>query len=133
MNHHSPSLGTVGRAELLSIPLINGGVRFAVRTHLKLSLRVWPLVKTIVALTVAGLSGGALFAKDAVTANAKRTIKADVVALDQPWLWNRLGAAQPGGMIFALRRDVVSNDGSTNLTFGQVMLKGDKRPRPLVL
>lgn len=27
-----------------------------------------------------------------------RTIKADVVALDQPFVWNRLGAAQPQGM-----------------------------------
>jgi hypothetical protein len=28
-----------------------------------------------------------------------RTIKVQVVALDQPWMWNRLGASQPDGMI----------------------------------
>ena len=38
-----------------------------------------------------------------------RTIKVQVVALDQPWMWNRLGASQPGGMIYALARDVVRN------------------------
>src|ERR1700756_2918582 len=36
-----------------------------------------------------------------------RIIKAQVIALDQPWMWNRLGAAQPGGMIYALAGDVV--------------------------
>ena len=38
-----------------------------------------------------------------------RTIKVQVVALDQPWMWNRLGASQPGGMIYALARDVERN------------------------
>jgi hypothetical protein len=33
------------------------------------------------------------------------TIRADVVALDQAFYNNRLGAIQAGGMIFALRRD----------------------------
>src|SRR5215469_17817135 len=40
-----------------------------------------------------------------------RTIKAQVVALDQPWMWNRLGAAQPGGVIYALYGDIVDLDG----------------------
>ena len=35
-----------------------------------------------------------------------RTIEADIVALDQPIFLNRLGASLPGGMIYALRRDV---------------------------
>ncbi|HEX6863803.1 MAG TPA: hypothetical protein VF414_13340, partial [Thermoanaerobaculia bacterium] len=61
------------------------------------------------------------------------TITADVVALDQVFFWNRLGAVQPQGMMFALRRDVVSTDGSTSLQFGKVQLRPDKRPRPLVL
>ncbi|HEV2840842.1 MAG TPA: hypothetical protein VGW39_05910 [Chthoniobacterales bacterium] len=73
-----------------------------------------------------------------------RTIKVQVVALDQPWMWNRLGAAQPGGMIYALARDVVkSADGkplpddlkSADLgpLCGYVRLRDDKRARPLVL
>jgi hypothetical protein len=68
-------------------------------------------------------------------ANAQRTITADVVALDQAFYNNRLGAFQAGGMIFALRRDVVSNVNpkDTHLSAGQVMLRPDKRPRPMVL
>ncbi len=64
----------------------------------------------------------------------ERTIKADVVALDQAYYINRLGAFQAGGMIFALRRDVVSTAAPGGpLTPGKVMLRPDKRPRPMVL
>jgi len=56
-----------------------------------------------------------------------------VVALDQVVMVNRLGAVRPGGMIYALRRDVVSNDGGPELHAGQVQLRRDKRPRPIVL
>jgi hypothetical protein len=31
-----------------------------------------------------------------------KTVKAHVVALDQPIFFNRIGALQPGGMIYAL-------------------------------
>ena len=63
-----------------------------------------------------------------------RTITADVVALDQVFFWNRLGAVQPQGMMYALRRDVVSTDpNSPALQPGKVRLRSDKRPRPLVL
>jgi len=78
-----------------------------------------------------------------------RTVKAQVVALDQPWMWNRLGAAQPGGMIYALYGDIVKWDGGElpdpwNLSpdgreqlakdlAGNVRLRDDKRARPLVL
>lgn len=74
-----------------------------------------------------------------------RTFRADVVALEQPWMWNRMGAAQPQGMMYALQRDVVSLDtpqdeyGSDQvgpdqeLKPGHVRLRSDKRPRPIVL
>ncbi len=62
----------------------------------------------------------------------QRTIFADVVAFDQPFFWNRLGAVQPQGMIYALRRDVVPREGSS-LYPGNVKLRDGKRPRPLVL
>lgn len=65
-------------------------------------------------------------------AQCLRTITADVVALDQAFYWNRLGAMQPQGMIFALRRDVVPS-GPGGLAPGNVRLREDKRPRPLVL
>ncbi|HSS48674.1 MAG TPA: hypothetical protein VLX28_06990, partial [Thermoanaerobaculia bacterium] len=61
-----------------------------------------------------------------------RTLTADVVAFDQVFFWNRLGAVQPQGMMFALRRDVVPISGST-LSPGNVRLRSDKRPRPMVL
>jgi len=66
------------------------------------------------------------------------TTYADVVALDQAFYNNRMGAFQAGGMVFALRRDVVSNEtGSPDpgkpLKPGLVMVRPDKRPRPIVL
>ncbi|HEU4386218.1 MAG TPA: copper oxidase, partial [Blastocatellia bacterium] len=61
-----------------------------------------------------------------------RTITANVVALDQVFFWNRLGTVQPQGMIFALRRDVVPLSG-LGLVAGNVQLRPDKRPRPIVL
>ena len=63
----------------------------------------------------------------------ERNLTANVVALDQVYFWNRLGAVQPHGMIFALRRDVVSIDPTEKPGPGRVMLREDKRPRPLVL
>jgi manganese oxidase len=68
-----------------------------------------------------------------VTQPCARVIRAHVVALDQVFFWNRLGAVQPQGMIFALRHQVVPTDGSNMLRPGRVRLRADKRPRPLVL
>jgi manganese oxidase len=68
-----------------------------------------------------------------------RTVTADVVALDQEIVYNRLGVVNPYGMIYALRNDVVDKttglseaEGGT-LSPGNVMLRPDKRPRPLTL
>jgi hypothetical protein len=72
-------------------------------------------------------------------ATCKRQLTANVVALDQVFFYNRLGAVNPGGMIYALRRDVVDvATGKTEaqggvLAPGRVALRADKRPRPLVL
>jgi hypothetical protein len=59
-------------------------------------------------------------------AQCKRTIKADVLALAQPIMLNRLGAAIPSGKVFALRRD-------TKQVNGLFQLRSGKRARPLVL
>jgi len=67
------------------------------------------------------------------TPTCNRTISADVVALDQVFFWNRLGAVQPQGMIFALRRDVVAINPALGLVAGNVQLRPDKRPRPIAL
>ena len=68
-----------------------------------------------------------------------RTVKAEVVAFDQPLMFNRIGAQNVNGMIYALRQDVVDRStgkpesaGGT-LTPGNVGLRPDKRPRPIVL
>lgn len=61
-----------------------------------------------------------------------RTLTADVVAFDQVFFWNRLGAVEPQGMMFALRRDVVPITG-TALSPGNVRVRSEKRPRPMVL
>jgi hypothetical protein len=65
-------------------------------------------------------------------ATCARTLTADVVTLDQVFFYNRLGAVNPAGMIFALAQDVVPISGTT-LTAGNVKLRDDKRPRPLTL
>ncbi|HET8732407.1 MAG TPA: multicopper oxidase domain-containing protein, partial [Anaeromyxobacteraceae bacterium] len=67
-----------------------------------------------------------------------RTLSADVVVLDQPLMYNRLGSQNVNGIVYALRRDVVSKTtGATcdqgGCTAGNVVLRPDKRPRPLVL
>ncbi len=79
------------------------------------------------ALALVALPPGAVSAQ-----TCARTITADVVAFDQVWFWNRLGAVQPQGMMYALRRDVVPISG-TSLSAGNVRLRSDKRPRPIVL
>jgi hypothetical protein len=67
-----------------------------------------------------------------VPAGCARLLRADVVAFDQVFFWNRLGAVQPQGMMYALRRDVVPISGSA-LSAGNVRLRPDKRARPIVL
>jgi hypothetical protein len=62
-----------------------------------------------------------------------RTITANVVALDQLYTYNRFGAFNPAGMMYALRRDVTIIDATKGFVAGNVRLKSGKRPRPLVL
>src|SRR6185436_876981 len=65
--------------------------------------------------------------------SCNRTVTANVVALDQVFFWNRLGAVEPQGMIFALRSDVVPINPALGLVAGNVQLRPDKRPRPIAL
>jgi hypothetical protein len=62
-----------------------------------------------------------------------RTIEADIVAIDQPIFLNRLGASMPGGMIYALRRDIVAGSNGPTIEAGNAQLNPNHRPRPLVL
>src|SRR4051795_11384866 len=87
-----------------------------------------PLLLILTSLLFPLLMPGAVRAQT----TCARTVLADVVAFDQVFFWNRLGAVQPQGMMYALRRDVVPISG-TELTPGNVQLRPGKRPRPLVL
>ncbi len=72
-----------------------------------------------------------------VACSAKNTVTANVASLDQPFMLNRLGAAMPQGMVFALTSDLVNASGQSCSKVacqkGQVRLRTDKRPRPIVL
>jgi len=91
---------------------------------------------SLAAITAAMMTSGSALAQ---SASCERELTADVVALDQSFFYNRYGASNPAGMIYALRGDVV--DSSTgkgeaqgaSLRPGRVALRKDKRPRPLVL
>ncbi len=92
-------------------------------------------VAGVLALTLVTTTVAYAQAEETITPpppNCERTIKADVVAFDQVFTYNRLGAVNPAGMIYALRRDVKANS-SAGLVPGNVQLKDYKRPRPLVL
>src|SRR5215213_11783236 len=65
--------------------------------------------------------------------NCDRTVKAEVVALDQVLIYNRLGAINPAGMMYALKDDVVAIDPAKGLVPGNVQLRPGKRPRPIAL
>ena len=79
------------------------------------------------------VAGGDALALPSPTPTCARTIKADVVALDQVIMFNRLGTVNPNGMIYALRQDVVAIDPAKGIVAGNVRLRADKRPRPIVL
>jgi hypothetical protein len=94
----------------------------------------------------AALGASPLSAQSAEVAAAGRQLYAEVVAIDQVILLNRLGAALPQGMMFVLKSDVVPSDCYSggrdctssphppfDLKAGQVILRRDKRPRPIVL
>ncbi|MFY0584010.1 hypothetical protein ACN28S_65570 [Cystobacter fuscus] len=62
-----------------------------------------------------------------------RTLTANVVALDQVYTYNRFGAYNPSGMMYALQRDVEAIDATRPIGPGNARLRLDKRPRPLTL
>ncbi|HEX6624879.1 MAG TPA: Ig-like domain-containing protein, partial [Pyrinomonadaceae bacterium] len=66
-------------------------------------------------------------------ATCAKTVTANVVAFDQVFTYNRFGAFNPAGMMYALKRDVVPINSSGGVSAGNVQLRPDKRPRPLVL
>jgi hypothetical protein len=97
---------------------------------------------------LAGLALSAIVAAypagDAFAITCERDVRADVVVIDMPLMFNRLGAGNPNGMMFALRRDVIFSDTLLPLTVGGrtpvatnqaelYELRPDRRPRPMAL
>ncbi len=98
----------------------------------------WSAVTVI--LLVLGLLIGLTMPDSTVAAQCERKVFADVVALDQPYFLNRLGAVNANGMMYALKRDVVNKSTlvpctlpGANCSAGNVALRPDKRPRPIIL
>jgi manganese oxidase len=102
-------------------------------------------VSSVIVMLISGVMGitsaKAQVSGPCTTAN---TVIANVASIDQAWVWNRYGALQPHGMMFALMRDIRVLDptvksGQRPLNVGEsfspgnVALRLDKRPRPLVL
>lgn len=93
--------------------------------------RVWAFALGALALLAPPAASAAI--------TCERELSADVVAFDMPLMYNRLGASNVNGAIFALKRDVINVSSRLPLTAGgsatpgQVELRPDKRPRPLVL
>ena len=77
-----------------------------------MSKRVLLSLFLIVVICLGGLAIGGLRTTENASAETMcgRTVFADVVALDQDFYYNRLGAINANGMIYALARDVVVND-----------------------
>ena len=88
-----------------------------------------------------GLLGSlaALSVTDAAAVQCARTVTATIVAHDQPTVFNRLGAQNPNWMMYSLERDLVNKTTGVPCTAGgacsagNVMLRPDKRTRPLAL
>src|ERR1044072_7232592 len=98
------------------------------------ALRRWqPLLSICCAGVAALLAVSSAHAQTSPPTTCERTVKADVVALDQALIYNRLGAINPAGMIYALKRDVVAIVSSKGLVAGNVQLRPGKRPRPIAL
>ena len=96
----------------------------------------------IIVMILAAVLAGTFAVSEAqaiITCNGTNTITADVVVLENPTVFNRLGAQNPNWITFALRRDVIDlSNGLPEaaggiLTPGNVALRPDKRTRPMVL
>ena len=108
------------------------GIPAQVRNQSIGQVRVWQLLLGAIAV----LASGQALANSCP--NGGRTLTANVVAFDQPLMYNRLGASNINGMMYALKRDTVDTAGvpltqGGAAVAGQVFLRPDKRPRPLIL
>src|ERR671915_493643 len=101
--------------------------------NIRNALRQWLFASGCAATVVLIAASGAQAQTSPPPTTCERTVKAEVVALDQALIYNRLGAINPAGMIYALKRDVVAIDPAKGLVAGNVQLRPGKRPRPIAL
>ncbi|HEY0730542.1 MAG TPA: hypothetical protein VGD38_20825, partial [Pyrinomonadaceae bacterium] len=99
--------------------------------NIRNALRQWQAIGCAAVAVLLAASGTQ--AQTSPPTTCERTVKADVVALDQALIYNRLGVINPAGMIYALKRDVVAIDPAKGLVAGNVQLRPGKRPRPIAL
>ena len=99
----------------------------------KTSLPIFLLCLVLLSVAASTHAQTTAVAVPAPTPACERIIKANVVALDQIIMFNRLGTVNPNGMIYALKQDVVAIDPVKGLVAGNVRLRADKRPRPIAL
>src|SRR4026209_428400 len=99
--------------------------------NIRKALRQWRSLYCAAVVALIAISSA--HAQTPPPTTCERTVKADVVALDQALIYNRLGAINPAGIIYALKRDVVAIDPSKGLVAGNVQLRPGKRPRPIAL
>ena len=107
----------------------------ALKTRKQLPGTFLPLIALLFSISLAGAEEG--------VKPSGRTVVAEVVAFDQCFMLNRLGAALETPRIFALRKDVETDDGQPLPGYkqnpdlkglaGKVRLKEYKRARPIVL
>jgi hypothetical protein len=128
---------TPSRERMHHHQLKGSGMRLKDHSNIYYSLQ---LLLTALLVSAAAASGQ----DDQKVKFSGRTVVAEVVALDQSFMVNRLGSSVPTGQIFALRTDVMVTDSRGDLPsftpgvelnsyVGKVMLKEYKRPRPIVL
>ena len=103
-------------------------------TRDRMFFRAWPLV-TLLAVVATTTDADAQS-----QIQCGQTITASVVVFDNPTVFNRLGAQNPNWITYALQRDVVNRTSQVpcsmegaNCEAGNVELRPDKRPRPLVI
>jgi hypothetical protein len=91
------------------------------------------------AIGVIGLTAAMMASPSHAAITCQRQIAANVVAFDKPLMYNRLGASNVNGMMYALKRDAINTQSLLPLTAGgaatpgQIDLRPDKRHRPMVL
>jgi hypothetical protein len=140
------SVGTVLRVEFYANGVLIGTDLSAPYDIVWTNAGAGITVATNYALTAKAFStAGPIYTSDPVTVQVKPPFStgapappaqckiANIVAFDQVFFYNRLGALNPGGMIYALNRDVVPIDSNNGLTPGNVRLRDGKRARPIVL